>query len=149
MPPEQLSPYLCAKWAKENGYYYSSTDDIFVKTAEGYGVSTPLADDNTKVLVTRYKANPVIKIDNRKTAMPNPYGKRKYCPTAKQAAAVFLKKQTPDNYTPCNSISDNKTLACNDRHDNKTPDNFLITKDRRHCIPQITEIIRQTWNHII
>ncbi|MDD6098209.1 MAG: hypothetical protein PUB66_05725 [Oscillospiraceae bacterium] len=117
------TPFLCTKWAKENGYYYSSNDDIFVKTAEGYRVSTPLSDDNTKVLVTHYKANPAIKIDKRKTAMPNPYGKRKYCPTAKQAAAVFLKEQTPDKSTPCNSISDNKTLAFDDNHENKTPDN--------------------------
>lgn len=125
MPPEQLSPYLCAKWAKENGYYYSSNDDIFVKTAEGYEVSTPLADDNTKVLVTRYKANPILQIDKRKTTMPNPYGKRKYCPTAKQAAAEFLKEQTPDKRTPCNSTSsDNTTLACDDNHENKTPDNY-------------------------
>lgn len=120
------TPFLCAKWARENGYYYSSNDDIFVKTADGYGVSTPLEDDKTKVLVTHFKANPILQIDKRKTAMPNPYGKRKKCKTAEEAAAYFLEKenQTPNNCTPCNSTSsDNTTLACDDNHDSKTPDN--------------------------
>lgn len=143
------TPFLCAKWAKENGYYYSSNDDIFVKTAEGYEVSTELSDDKTKVLVTRFKANPFIKIDKRKTELPNPYGKRKKCKSAEEAAAYLLEKEnhttdkctpcdstsadthenkTPDNCIPCNCTpndckSDSTLLACNDTCNSKTPDN--------------------------
>lgn len=94
----ELQAFLCNKWAKENGFLYDLNGDAFISVANGYEVSVPLADDNRDVCVTYYQACGLLKLDVRKSSMPNPYGKRKRCKTAEEAVSVLT--STPDKKNP-------------------------------------------------
>lgn len=120
-PGAELQAYLCRKWAKDNGYLYDPNGDVFIRVADGYEVATPLPDDENDVLVTAYKANGLIKIDNRKTSMPKPYGKRKRCKTAKEAVAALT--STPDGKPPRKCTADDTAVLHTDVTTEDTPSN--------------------------
>lgn len=108
----ELQAFLCNKWAKENGYLYDPNGDVFISVANGYEVTVPLADDNRDVQVTYYQGCGLLKLDVRKSSMPNPYGKRKRCKTAREAVPEFT--STPDKKTHRNQRDvTEKATPCN------------------------------------
>lgn len=146
---DELQAYLCKKWAKENGYLYDPNGDAFIKVKDGYEVATPMPDDETEVLVTNFGANG-LRIEVRKTSMPNPYGKRKRCKTVQEAIAEFT--STPDNKPPhqrkiddtavlresitrkttrCNRVAHNKADIPN-TSEKKSSDNCEIIPDYKY-----------------
>ncbi len=137
----ELQAFLCNKWAKENGFLYDLNGDAFISVANGYEVSVPLADDNRDVCVTYYQACGLLKLDVRKSSMPNPYGKRKRCKTAEEAVSVLT--STPDKKTPhitaqathANCPTHDVTPANCPSHDeaDTSADNIMIQNNPVNC----------------
>lgn len=81
----ELVSHLCQRYAKENGYLYDPNGDAFISVADGWAVMALPFTNRDDVLATYYRGCGLLKIEKRKTPMPNPYGKRKRCKKAEEA----------------------------------------------------------------